>query len=185
MNGISWVICPGLHDPVLTDDFTAIAQAQIPALHTVQQLVPDPSQLGRPILAADPKTSPAVGVIAFSAGVVAAVALLQRWQWSGGQVAGLIALDGWGVPLPTHYRTFRLSHDRFTHRSSGLLGSGSVNFYADPAVPHLQLWQAPQTVSGWQLDTTSGYAVQATTAIDFLALAVDTLTEHANSKKAS
>jgi hypothetical protein len=29
------------------------------------------------------------------------------------------------------------------------LGSGDAGFYADPAVPHLDLWRSPGQVRGW------------------------------------
>lgn len=103
--------------------------------------------------------------LAFSAGVVAASAAATYWHHQGGNVCALIALDGWGVPLAADFPSYRLSHDHFTHWSSQLLGSGLQNFYADPAVPHAQLWQQPQWVQGWQV---SGDQRRVTTAAVFI-----------------
>jgi hypothetical protein len=103
--------------------------------------------------------------LSFSAGVVAASTAASYWHHQGGTVCALIALDGWGVPLAADFPCYRLSHDHFTHWSSGILGSGSQNFYADPPVPHEQLWQQPQQVQGWQVSATQR---QATTAATFI-----------------
>jgi hypothetical protein len=87
-------------------------------------------------------------LIAFSAGVVGAIGAARLWQKQGGSISGLIALDGWGVPIGGEFPIYRVSHDRFTHWSSGWLGAGLDSFYADPAVAHLDLWRSPQTVYG-------------------------------------
>ena len=91
-------------------------------------------------------------VIAFSAGVVGAIAAAQYWHHRGIAISHFIAIDGWGVPLAAEFPIYRISHDHFTHWSSALLGAGQVNFYADPAVDHLDLWQTP--------DQTLGYVVR-------------------------
>ena len=49
--------------------------------------------------------------IAFSAGVVAAVTAAMQWQGEGGKIKGLIAFDGWGVPLLGDFPVYRVSHD--------------------------------------------------------------------------
>jgi hypothetical protein len=103
--------------------------------------------------------------ISFSAGVVGAIAAAQMWQGLGGQVRAFLALDGWGVPLWGSFPIHRVSHDAFTHWSSALLGGGSESFYADPAVSHLDLWRAPQTARGWQIQNTGK---TATTAAEFV-----------------
>ncbi|MEL6248968.1 MAG: hypothetical protein AAFY78_19540 [Cyanobacteria bacterium J06648_16] len=157
------LMSPGFHSPTLTD-------ALITALAVHQPVLPVPLRVSD-FLARypDPVVAPPIGILAFSAGVVATVPLLWRWQQAGGQVAGLIALDGWGVPLLGDYPIYRLSHDRFTHRSSLPLGSGPLNFYADPPVPHLALWQSPQTALGWQVEQRNGqYRVSEATAIAFI-----------------
>lgn len=102
-------------------------------------------------------------LIAFSAGVVGAIVAAHLWQQQGGFVQALIAIDGWGVPLWGAFPIHRFSHDHWTHWSSAWLGAGKDSFYADPAVPHLTLWQSPQTVAGWLLPDT-GHPARRTTA---------------------
>lgn len=106
--------------------------------------------------------------VGFSAGVVGLAGALALWQQQGGKVAKFFALDGWGVPV-VGLPVCRLSHDSFTHWSTLPLGAGKVNFYADPPVDHLRLWEAPQWVSGWQV---SGWQHEAAklpmTAAEFL-----------------
>jgi hypothetical protein len=150
------VICPGIHEPQLTDRFLqALKEREIirntplifptqkyPAFsgfHVVQFLQ---QELG------EAKKNPLV-FLSFSAGVVGAIAAALAWQASGGQVIAFIALDGWGVPLLGNFPIHRLSHDEFTHWSSALLGSGEESFYADPPVAHLDLWRSPDLVTGW------------------------------------
>lgn len=108
-----------------------------------------------------------VTLVGFSAGVVGAMGAAVALENLGGQVQAVIALDGWGVPLMGHFPTHRLSHDRFTHWSSALLGAGHDSFYADPAVEHLELWRSPQTVQGWWVNATSQQTTK-TTALQFL-----------------
>ncbi|MEM9136507.1 MAG: hypothetical protein AAGB01_04060 [Cyanobacteria bacterium P01_F01_bin.42] len=89
--------------------------------------------------------------VGFSAGVLRAAAAAHIARQRGQTVKGLIALDGWGVPLcDDAVPVYRFSHDLFTHATSPLLGGAGI-FFADPPVPHLHLWgQAPQT-RGWYL----------------------------------
>ncbi len=87
-------------------------------------------------------------IIAFSAGVVGAIATARIWQRQGVRIAGFIAIDGWGVPLAGEFPIHRVSHDQFTHWSSLMLGGNAAHFYADPAVDHLTLWHSPETVLG-------------------------------------
>ena len=54
------------------------------------------------------------------------------------------------MPLTGNFPIYRVSHDYFTHWSSGLLGAGYKGFYADPEVEHLDLWRSPANVYGWQ-----------------------------------
>ncbi|NJN29224.1 MAG: hypothetical protein HC824_01185 [Synechococcales cyanobacterium RM1_1_8] len=90
--------------------------------------------------------------IGFSAGVVGAIATARRWQRQGGEVRGMIALDGWGVPLGDGFPRYRLSHDRFTAQSCEWLGASDGYFYAEPGVEHLALWRSPQLALGhWHL----------------------------------
>ncbi len=99
--------------------------------------------------------------IGFSAGVVGAVAAARRWQREGGQVNGLIAVDGWGVPLGDRFPRFRLGHDHFTAQSCEWLGASDGYFYCDPAVEHLDLWRSPQQSLGqWQPNLKSPFNLE-------------------------
>ncbi|MBE9137124.1 hypothetical protein IQ254_07890 [Nodosilinea sp. LEGE 07088] len=103
---------------------------------------------------------------AFSAGCVGAATLATHWQRYRGPVLALFMVDGWGVPRDPDVIVHRLSHDRFTHDTSGWLGCGDEDFYAEPAVPHLDLWRHPQSVTG-HIATTKRPEEQITAA-DFL-----------------
>ncbi|MEH1853201.1 MAG: hypothetical protein V7L11_16375 [Nostoc sp.] len=170
---MSIIICPGIHEPELTESFRvelldlvshgaipAVSYANAPnyanilicpgkdvlvlsALHILQFL--------RDRLTNSPK-SPII-FISFSAGVVGAIGAAHLWQLLGGRVKAFIAIDGWGVPLQGNFPIHRMSHDYFTHWSSSLLGSGQNNFYANPAVDHLSIWKSPQTVQGCWVDS--------------------------------
>lgn len=87
--------------------------------------------------------------ICFSAGVVGGLGAALWWQSNGGKVKAFFALDGWGMPIVANFPVYRLSHDYFTHWTSGLLGSGDNSFYADPNVEHLDLWRSPNNIMGW------------------------------------
>lgn len=87
--------------------------------------------------------------LGFSAGCMRAALASQLYQATKKPVLGLIAVDGWGLPLiHTQIPIYRLSHDLFTHNSSMVLGGKGV-FFADPPVPHLSIWEYPDCVSGW------------------------------------
>lgn len=163
------VVCPGIHNPALTESFVCqlfsdnfsrclekvliFPTQDYPAysgLDIFNYLCSQSQQISPP----SPVKLPLV-FIGFSAGVVGAIAAAWMWQAAGGEVKALIALDGWGVPLGGNFPIYRLSHDYFTHWSSGLLGSGVESFYADPPVEHLNLWSSPQTTRGWWLHQTS------------------------------
>jgi len=103
-------------------------------------------------------------VIAFSAGVVG-VAGAVRIQPEKIPIKALLALDGWLVPLFTPFPCYRLSHDRFTHQTSRPLGMGQRNFWADPAVTHLDLWHHPERAQGWAVE---GQTQTRTTALEFI-----------------
>lgn len=148
------VICPGVHDPGLSDTFVA-ALSNLPLDLTpllvlpTQQIPPySPLQILQFLKQQCPQDQP-IFLIGFSAGVVGSTGAAWLWQQMGGQVQALLALDGWGVPLVGQFPTYRFSHDEFTHWSSQLLGATSSSFYADPAVEHLEFWQSPQQVEGW------------------------------------
>lgn len=155
------VICPGIHDTALTEAFLremrSIASgdewsqplvfptARYPAYsspHVLNFLMQQPG-------GSHPAVASPLMFIGFSAGVVGAIGAAWAWQLGGGAVQGVIAIDGWGVPLYGNFPIHRLSHDRFTYWSSALLGAGQSGFYADPIVDHLDLWRSPHTVEGW------------------------------------
>lgn len=184
---MSVIICPGIHDVKLTQDFLEVIQSQSLG-HLAQkiqneQLLVFPAQeypaysgihifhflsekLGSPNSLASP-----VVFISFSAGVVGAIGAAWMWQLLSGKVEAFIAVDGWGMPLSGNFPIHRISHDYFTHWSSMLLGTGGDSFYADPPVEHLQLWRSPQTARGWWVCSVGGQPEQRipTTAAQFLA----------------
>jgi hypothetical protein len=155
MNNQLVIVCPGIHDVELTQEFIAgLSNIQAnnwqflvfptqdypaySAIHIVDFLRSQINNIKQPI-----------ALISFSAGVVGAIGAASSWQLLGGNVKTLIAIDGWGVPLAGNFPIHRLSHDYFTHWSSALLGAGDDSFYADPAVEHLELWQSPDSCNGW------------------------------------
>lgn len=161
------ILCPGIHDPTLTQNFLAGMGASLinPLVFPIDRYPPysvghilqflqhhqlDSHALAEPDDTAAQATDSLV-FIAFSAGVVGAIGAARLWCRQGGQVKALIALDGWGVPLYGPFPIHRMSHDSFTHWSSSLLEHNQPGFYADPAVPHLELWRSPQTADGWQV----------------------------------
>ena len=153
------IICPGIHNPQLTQEFLAgLQRSESGNVWGVQKLLIFPIQ-EYPVYSAihilnylqchiTPENT-SVTFISFSAGVVGAIGAAWGWQMLGGTVNALLALDGWGVPLYGTFPIYRLSHDYFTHWSSALLGSGGSRFFADPAVEHLTLWEKPDRCSGW------------------------------------
>ena len=148
---LSVLICPGFHDASLTDSFVRSLPAFV-APHIVRTFPADPfatlKEMTR-LFQNQLLSQPVVG-IGFSGGVVGLVGASKIWQQQGGAIAQLLAIDGWGVPalgLPI----CRISHDAFTHWSSATTEPGSVNFYADPPVEHLKIWQAPEQVNGFRL----------------------------------
>ncbi len=160
------IICPGIHEPQLTQSFlsgwldqfpgTLIDQNSIniliyPESGVLTLSAGDILQFLRDRLG-DQLKSPVI-FISYSAGVVGAIVAASLWQLSGGNIKAFIAIDGWGVPLFGHFPIHRMSHNYFTHWSSSLLGSGQDNFYAEPAVDHLYMWSSPQSVQGWRLNS--------------------------------
>lgn len=167
MTETTFFICGGVNAPENTQQMIA-NMVQYPAfnLPTRQvQLAISPLEIfsiPRLWSAMECPAGPAI-FLAFSAGCIAAVGAARHWHHHGGQVLGLFAVDGWGVPLMESFPVHRLSHDRFTHLTSTLPGLGT-HFYADPAVAHLKIWQVPSQVHG--LSTPHG---ETTTAARFLA----------------
>ncbi len=140
------LICPGMHPPALTAGFIAGLQRSSDLFLVFpadQEPVYSPQHL---LDFFAPRDS--VFIIAFSAGVVGAIAAARIWHRQGIRIVALIAIDGWGVPLFGDFPIHRVSHDYFTHWSSIALGGNATHFYADPAVNHLTLWQSPESVQG-------------------------------------
>lgn len=177
------VICPGIHPAELTEGFVAaleqaIASPMFDASSTQSDALKAFQLWGLPsdIAPYGPELIRAYVLerwqqaqllpdhptvwIGFSAGVVGAVAAARRWQREGGRVDGLIAVDGWGVPLGDRFPRFRLGHDRFTAQSCEWLGASDGYFYCAPAVRHLDLWRSPQQSRGhWQPNLQSSFAL--------------------------
>ncbi|NJK99545.1 MAG: hypothetical protein HC910_02895 [Spirulinaceae cyanobacterium SM2_1_0] len=173
---VALVLCSGYHPAAFTGEFVrglGLAPQRLMIFPTEEQSPHSGSALYDCLCdrLALPAQAPPLLFIAFSAGVVAAVAGSQLWQQRGGRVAALIAVDGWGVPDLGATPLYRLSHDHFTHWSSALLGAGAAGFWAEPAVEHLQLWRSPQTISGW-CEWRPGWRSRSTAA-DFLRQLLD------------
>lgn len=159
------MICPGTHDPQLTQDFlNALQRGELDDISSpwIQNVLIFPSQDYPAYSAAHivdylqrhtQKTIPVI-FICFSAGVAGAIGAAWAWELLGGTVKAFIAFDGWGVPLYGKFPIHRISHDYFTHWSSALLGGGEDSFYADPAIEHLDLWRSPDRCNGWWVHQT-------------------------------
>lgn len=152
------IIVPGFHNAVLTDrlvrSLPSFVHPMVAQSHPTSPLSIYDWMQGHFSPDSQESTIPLVG-ISFSAGTVGIAGALALWQQQGGRVSRLIAVDGWGVPI-LGVPVTRLSHDKFTHVSSLPFGAGDVNFYANPAVAHLDLWSSPESVIGqavqsWQL----------------------------------
>lgn len=155
------VICPGIHSPELTEQFiAALGQPLDQVLIVPSDRIPvySPKHIFNFLSPVHPMP---LLFIAFSAGVVGAIGAARLWQRQGGKVQGLVAIDGWGVPLFGNFPIHRMSHDFFTHWSSALLGEGLKSFYADPPVEHLTLWHSPDQVQGYGIVETSRQAITA------------------------
>lgn len=160
------VLCPGIHSPYLTEQFLAALALSEPPLVIPTEVIPvysPPHVLAFLQSSYPPATS--LVLLGFSAGVVGSFGAALGWQAGGGRVQAFIAMDGWGVPLFANFPLYRLSHDHFTHWSCQLLGGSQESFYADPGVPHLELWRSPDQAEGWQLGPSSP---TRTTAAEFL-----------------
>lgn len=146
------IICPGFHHPQLTEDFITamgLSQAGLNFLVIPKSIRPDDFTAIQQWLSQKLNSNAGLFFIGFSAGVVGAIAAAIAWQQTGGTIQGLIAIDGWGVPLFGSFPIYRVSHDKFTHHTSQLLGRGRQNFYCSPDVSHLDLWRSPDSAWGW------------------------------------
>lgn len=166
------ILCPGMHVPqwtaFLTDQLSHGSlwpagqhycfpdhPLQAWSAHALGQWLEKTVEPGTPLV-----------FLGFSAGCVGAISTAWECQHRGHYpVKAVIACDGWGVPLAGPFATYRLSHDRYTHLTGGFWGWGDRAFYAEPAVPHPQLWQAPHLVWGWAEGGNREYM----TALQFLA----------------
>lgn len=179
------VVCPGVHSPQLTESFLAAVELDRVGTGRICLIPGDRQPVYSPLHGLSvlqhrlgaPWAAPPVLFLGFSAGVVSLAAIAPLWQALGGTVQGLIALDGWGVPLGGNFPIHRLSHDRFTDWSSALLdapldlltaAARGDRFYAEPAIAHLDLWRSPHTTTGWwhsasgsQVFTTAAACLQA------------------------
>lgn len=174
------VICPGIHESKLTDQFLEGLFVNWRSLSNSSHFLVCPTQDYTPYSVIDISKflwySKSITIdvpllfIAFSAGVVGAVGAAYTWQLQGGQVKAFIAIDGWGMPLTGNFPIYRVSHDYFTHWSWGIFANGDESFYAYPSVEHLEIWRSPQTTSGWWLHQNSIEVETATpiTAAEFI-----------------
>jgi hypothetical protein len=101
--------------------------------------------------------------IGFSAGVVGALLAARQWHRQGHPVQALIAVDGWGVPLWADFPVYSLSPDRLAYETTRGLRSKHSHFYADPPVSHLALWEQPQKAIGW-VECPGGKSLRLTAA---------------------
>ena len=158
MSQPSIIICPGIHPPQLTTSFvegiqSIIEQRDYLVLPT-EQYVPYSAIAIIQWLKTyypSPQDAPALSFLSFSAGVVGSIVAANLWQLQGGKVNNFVAFDGWGMPLWGNFPIYRVSHDSFTHHTSGILAGGRKGFYANPEVGHLELWRSPDTCQGWRI----------------------------------
>ncbi|RMF26031.1 MAG: hypothetical protein D6756_04465 [Cyanobacteria bacterium J083] len=150
------VICPGIHKRQLTNQFLSSMAKFRHSREKLDKWLVFPTEQQAPYnpllvnqFVTDNCDNSSILLIAFSAGVVGALGTAWLQQIQGREIRGLIALDGWGVPLGGNFPIYRLSHDYFTHLTSKAIGVGVDSFYAEPAVEHLDLWAFPANTWGW------------------------------------
>lgn len=155
------IICPGIHETQLTDNFlnSIFRFEQQILLDKNTELLVFPTEEYQAYSPVDvyqwliPSTIDELLFICFSAGVVGGFGAATALQLQGVTIKAFVAIDGWGVPLLADFPIYRLSHDYFTHWSSAFLGAGNNNFYCEPPVAHLTLWQSPEVCQGWIVKT--------------------------------
>ena len=164
------IICPGIHPSELTEQFISGIQQRITAdllvLPTEKYLPYSAIAVYQWLTKQNLSPTEPLAFISFSAGVVGSFGAAWAWQLQSGKIHSFIAVDGWGMPLLADFPIYRVSHDRYTHWSSAILGSGQQGFYADPEVEHLEIWRSPNTY-GWQ-EISLGCKTR-TTLTDYLA----------------
>jgi hypothetical protein len=168
------VICPGIHPVHLMTEFRmGVGRSPKDSLIFPADRLPvySPYHIGIVLQEAfaDPATADALTFLAFSAGAVGAIGAARHWVRQGGTVNAFLAFDAWGVALHDAFPVYRFSHDYFTYWSSGLLGQGLRNFYADPPVGHLDLWRSPQSTAGYVTAPHADEALQRCTAATAIA----------------
>ena len=168
------IICPGIHPPELTEQFIDRIQQKITAdllvLQTEKYQPYSAIAVYQWLTKQNLSLTKPLAFISFSAGVVGSFGAAWVWQLQGGKIHSFIAVDGWGMPLVANFPIYRVSHDRFTHWSSAILGVGQQGFYADPEVEHLEIWRSPNTY-GWQ-EISLGCKTR-TTLTDYLAAIIN------------
>ncbi|MEM6612788.1 MAG: hypothetical protein AAF652_11160 [Cyanobacteria bacterium P01_C01_bin.72] len=149
------VICPGIHPPEMTTQFVQGIKSKVRqnclVLPTEEYLPYSAIAILEWLEQQNLVKTETLAWIGFSAGVVGSFGAAWGWQLRGGKVSCLIAIDGWGMPLVANFPIYRVSHDFFTHWSSGILGAGEQGFYAEPEVTHQEIWRSPDTCQGWQI----------------------------------
>jgi hypothetical protein len=160
------IICPGIHEPELTKSFIQGCLNQSHQNSVDILIFPEQGYLTLSTFhilhflhnrLGNKLESPVI-FLCFSAGVIGGIGAATAWQLLGGHVQAFIAIDGWGVPLGGNFPIHRLSHDHYTHWTSAYLGMGENNFYANPAVDHLSMWQSPQSVQGQWTNPSVGFS---------------------------
>ena len=151
------IICPGIHSVALTTSFieaihNILGETNYLVLPTERYAPYDPQAIARWLKQyyPSPKDAPALSFISFSAGVVGSIVAANKWQLQGGKIDSFVAFDGWGMPLAGNFPIYRVSHDRFTHYTSTMLGGAKQGFFAEPEVEHLEIWRSPNCW-GWQI----------------------------------
>lgn len=162
------LICPGYHSSELTHSFVQSLRGVLtPERLWVLPIWASPALPWLLTAGSLPQQDWPLHIIAFSAGVVAAYPFALVWQGMGGTVR-MIAVDGWGMPLVGLLSVYRMSHDRWTHRTTYCPSSAESRgyFYAHPAVDHLSMWRSPQLIGG--LGTTRTMSAHSMTALEFI-----------------
>lgn len=162
------LICPGYHSPDLTYAFLQSLLGELtPERLWILPVGVSPGAIPWLLTSSQrPQLDRLLQIVAFSAGVVAAYPLALAWQAMGGR-GRMVAVDGWGMPLVGDLAIYRMSHDRWTHRTTYFPTpvESKGYFYAHPAVDHLSIWQSPQLSKGIGA---IGNQIGSMTALEFI-----------------